>query len=374
MAFPVVQATNESSTVTAGTSHVVSLPAFTGGDSANDVGKILLVMMNKGVAVATIDALAGWNELADENTANGMYVAWRKVDGTEGATTTFTSSGATRSAEIVYLISGAVDPAVTAPTISTVATGTSTAPESSTGTAAASRNSDYLFVSVFGMAGEEADDDTWVNTAPAGYTGLLQKACGIAGATLGGLVGAAWRTKNTTTDDPAAFNVDASAAWRGFTVTINAETVASPTVPVDDKFLILGVGGMRKMERPVGGTVTEEAASANVPQGGAAAAGASPAAAAATAQGGALGAGPDQTARATVPQGGATAGGATPVPSATVAQGGATAAGAAPGALVSVGQGGADAAGVAPGESTSTSETPTPGGAAAAGTGHNGAG
>lgn len=246
MAFPVVQATNESKTVTAGTSHTVNLPAFTGGSSVNDIGKILLVCLNIGSTAATVDALAGWTELADEGVANGMYVAWRKVNGTEGTTITLTTSASTRSAEITYLISEAADPSVTPPTISTVLTGSSATPESSSVAVPSSTQSDFLVISAVGMAGEEADDDTWANTAPSGYTNLLQISCGTTGVNLGGLIASSQRTINTTAEDPGTFGVDVSATWRGFTIAVAALAVATPR-PSDAAFMrILGVGGLRK--------------------------------------------------------------------------------------------------------------------------------
>ena len=65
--------------------------------------------------------------------------------------------------------------------------------------------------------------------------------------------------------------------------------------------------------------------------------------------------------------GGATAAGAAPGAAASLAIGGATAAGPAPTIRAAVPQGGAVASGVGPSESTSTSETPTPGGATTGG-------
>jgi hypothetical protein len=179
--------------------------------------------MDKGNVAATVNALAGWTELLDENVANGLYIAYRVADGTEGATTTFTLSGATRGAWIVYEISGAENPATQAPQIGTTSTGTSTTPDPPASATPPSAK-DYLFIAFAGMAGEEADDDTWGNTPPTNYTPSppRQKSCGIAGANLGGLILSAERQLNTgVATNPGAFGVDVSAAWRAQTIMIH---------------------------------------------------------------------------------------------------------------------------------------------------------
>ena len=120
MAAPSVVGTPaETAVSTASTSHVVNLP---NGDS---VGNLFLAIMSKGSAGTTpsVNALTGWNELLDEAIVLGLYIAWRTVDGTEGATTTFTLSSATRGAWIVYEIRDHFDPAITPPAITMVSPG-----------------------------------------------------------------------------------------------------------------------------------------------------------------------------------------------------------------------------------------------------------
>src|SRR5262245_5366895 len=215
MAFPVVESTNESATVTAGTSHVVNLPA---GIAAGD---LLVVILNKGSAVASFTALAGWTEVVDEALANGMTVWARLADGTEGATVTFTSSAATRSAEVSFRISGAADPATLLPQLSTVATATSTAPNATTCTPTGGAK-DYLWITFFGLAGEFADTDTLVTGWPTGYaSNQLQKTCGTAGTNLGGLIACAARTANAASEDAGAFTSASSAAWRAYTLAVH---------------------------------------------------------------------------------------------------------------------------------------------------------
>lgn len=214
--MPSVAATNESSTTSAGTSHVVSLP---GSIAAGD---LLLVVMNIGSTAATINALTGWTALLDEGVASGLYLAYREADGTEGASITLTSSASTRDATITFRITNAQDPAVQAPQIGTTATGSSTTPDPPAITPTGGAK-DYLFIACAGMAGEEADDDTWANTPPTNYlpSPPLQKSCGVAGTNLGGLIMAASRELNASTENPGTFAVDVTNGWRAQTIAVH---------------------------------------------------------------------------------------------------------------------------------------------------------
>jgi hypothetical protein len=219
LAFPVIQTTAETAVSTAGTSHVITLPAsIASGDG-------ILILLDKGSTSGTFDSLAGWTELLDENLGNGIAVWYRDADGTEGSTVTFTHTTSTRSATIAYRITGNKKFSVRAPELSTVATGTSTGPDATTCTPTGGAK-DYLWISFAGMAGEEADDDTWGNTPPTNYlpNPPTQKSCGVAGTNLGGLILAASRSLNAASEDAGAFNVDVSAAWRAYTIAVHPPT------------------------------------------------------------------------------------------------------------------------------------------------------
>jgi hypothetical protein len=214
----------ETAVSTASTSHVVNLPA--GGGS-----NLLLAIMSKGSAGTTpsVNSLAGWNELLDEAIVLGLYIAYRTADGTEGATTTFTLSSATRGAWAVYEITGHATPATQAPQIGTTATGTSVNPNPPS-VSVTGGSKDILAIALFGMAGEQADDDTLVTTFPTNYTlGQAEITCGVAGTNLGGMLGAAARQVTTSAEDPGTFTAIDNAAWRAQTVVIHpAGFVASP--------------------------------------------------------------------------------------------------------------------------------------------------
>lgn len=221
MAFPVVQTTAESATVTAGTSHVITLP------SGIQAGDLILIVLDKGSTAATVNAHADYTELLDENAGNGLYIAYRRAVGGESNPTLVTSAN-TRTATIAFRISDAENPATQAPQIGTTATGTSLTPDPPSVTPTGGAK-DYLWVAFAGMALEEADDDTWANTPPTNFTPSppLQKSCGTAGTNLGGLILAAYRQANAASQDPGTFGVDTSAAWRAQTIAVHPV----PTLP-----------------------------------------------------------------------------------------------------------------------------------------------
>jgi len=243
MAAPSVVTSNTSATTTAGTSHVVNLPS---GIAAGD---LLIVCMSLGSTAATVNALAGWSELQDEGVAVGNFIAWRKADGTEGSTVTFTTSASTRSADVSLRISGAVDPTVAAPTIGTPATGSSVNPDPPSVTPPF--QSDYLVIAVCGSAGEQADDGTYCSAFPTGFTHVqLEKACGTVGTNLGGMIAlAAQQVLGVSAgQNPGTFTVSENNTWRSQTIlvrraaAVNTETGtgildrsgsgATPHVPV----------------------------------------------------------------------------------------------------------------------------------------------
>jgi hypothetical protein len=215
MAFPTVEQVVENSTNTAGTNHTINLPTATSG-------QLLLIILDKGSTAATVNAHGSLTELLDENVANGLYVAYRWMDGTEPASYTLVTSASTRTASHAYRISGAQNPATQAPVVGTTATGTSATPDPPASATPGSTD-DYLFIAFYGAAGEEADDDTWSDTPPTNYspTPPRQKACGTAGTNLGGMIAAAERQLNTgASQDPGTFAKDVSAAWRAQTVLV----------------------------------------------------------------------------------------------------------------------------------------------------------
>jgi hypothetical protein len=226
VAFPAIDASAETAVSTAGTSHVINLPTGSGG--------LLLLILAKGLATAAINSHSDWTELLDEAspTTNGLYIAYSTT--ATGGTTTLVSDSATRSATIVHRISGAEAPGTQAPQIGTTATGASVSPNPPAVTPTGGAK-DYLWVACFSRSGEEADDDTWVTASPTGFNGLLQKACGVAGTNLGGMIAAAKEELNASTLDPAVFTC-ATGTWRAQTIAVHPAAVVPG--PVDNLLIM----------------------------------------------------------------------------------------------------------------------------------------
>jgi hypothetical protein len=192
-------------------------------------GETLLVFIDKGSTAGTFNALTGWTELLDENLGNGIAILYRKADGTEGASITLTHTTSTRGAYIALRISGAADPTVTPPTLGTVGTGTSTTP--APGNCNPGSAKDYLWLAMFGGAGEELDDDTWCNSPPTDFTPSTpyQIACGTAGTNLGGKIALAYRQYNASSYTVSGtFSQDVSTAWRSYLVAVHPAAAVPP--------------------------------------------------------------------------------------------------------------------------------------------------
>ena len=141
MAFPVVEQVVENSTATAGTNHIVTLPTAT-------ANQLLLIVLDKGSTSATINAHSELTELLDDALANGLYIAYRWMNGSEPASYTLVSSASTCSASFAYRISNAENPATQAPVIGTTSSGTSATPDPPA-SATPGSTKDYLFVATY---------------------------------------------------------------------------------------------------------------------------------------------------------------------------------------------------------------------------------
>ena len=145
------------------------------------------------------------------------------------------------------------------PEYSTVATGTSNAPDPSTVTPAGG-SAEYLWLAAFYMAGEEADDDTWCNSAPStpgAFGNLTQKTTGTSGAASTNCeVAAADYTSTAASCDPGAFNTDQSLAWRAYTVAISPQppiTISGTSNESDGTIVRVAINGSLATQT---GTVT----------------------------------------------------------------------------------------------------------------------
>ena len=222
MAVPTVVNSGEGGLTAAGTSCAVLLP---GGGAATDE---FIVIIAKGSVACTINALADWTELLDENSANGLAIL-RYTGAGIPSNPTFIQSSASRSVWAVYIIRGS-DKTI-APQIGTTATGTSTTPNPPAVTVTGGPK-DVLSIPCFAGAGELADTDTLVTTFPTGYTdNQREKTGGTGGTNLGGLLGASVGTATATSSvDPPTFTQNASRAWRAQTIVFHAIPPKQTTV------------------------------------------------------------------------------------------------------------------------------------------------
>lgn len=226
MAFPAVQttATTNGTTIAA---LIVNLP------TGIVAGETLIVLIRSNVAGA-ITWPTGWTELFDgspDGSADQTASAWRKADGTEGATITLTGSNA-KFAALAYRINAAADPTVTPPEFSTAATGASTTPDP-TSLSPAGGAKDYLWLWLGTWEGEQTSPPA--NT-PTNYTNSIGASSGTDGAVFTNCRAAgAQRQLNAASEDPPSWIISASDDWTAYTLAVHpaaagGDSSRTPTV------------------------------------------------------------------------------------------------------------------------------------------------
>ena len=213
MAFPSIAATSTTLRSVAETTSPVNLP--TGIVSGN-----LLLVFVRAAAAGAVGWPAGWTELfedASDASDDVTALAWRKADGTEGATIDVTH-GSAKLAALSWRITGAEDPAIQAPQFSTVATGTSTAPDSSSLSPTGGAK-DYLWLALAAYEGEQSLTPTYPTnyssnqlTVGTGTGGAIATNCRVSGSN---------RTNNAASEDPGAYTISVSDDWSAWTVAIH---------------------------------------------------------------------------------------------------------------------------------------------------------
>lgn len=225
MASPVVAATNEGALTTAGTSHAITMPS---GISAGD---LLFVFFG----TAAITDVTNWQTFTElfGSASSSVFGGYKVAAG--GDTLTLTTAASTKSAHLTYRITGAADPGTQAPEWQeSSGTGTTPNPDPISPTGG---SKDYLFVQFLHQAGEEADDDTWCNSGPSGYTFTsagagFQKTSGTGGAASSNCsVASAHRQATTATEDAGTWSVDLSLAWICETVAFHPVAAATFAFP-----------------------------------------------------------------------------------------------------------------------------------------------
>lgn len=224
MAFPSVRSTATTNGTTASATPVVNLPATI------RAGDVLLAIVRV-AASGAIGWPAGWNELFDDASdaaaADQAAMAWRKADGTEGATITL-SSGNGKFAACVRAVQDAADPNIQPPEFATLAIGTSTAPNPGSLTPTGGAK-DYLWMWVGCWEGEQT-------SPPAGNPTNYSSPSGANSGTGGTVdtnvrVATAIRQLNAASEDPGSWTISVSDDWTATVVAFHpAEVVPAPLV------------------------------------------------------------------------------------------------------------------------------------------------
>lgn len=211
-------------------SPAVVTAATSGGSSASDTtpdislpGSITsgntLIAWFRSAAGGAIGWPVGWTEIYDDAPTiedDQISIAWRKADGTEVSTIALTS-GAGRWAAIVWEISGASDPTVRAPEISTVAVDVSINVDPTTVTPTGG-SKDYLFLFLGSMSGKGT-----IVTAPTNYSGQLYAAStGGGGNTVHCRAFGFNRQLTASSEDPGLTEISTSSqGWSAFCLAVH---------------------------------------------------------------------------------------------------------------------------------------------------------
>jgi hypothetical protein len=147
---------------------------------------------------------AGWTELTDDlnGSISSATIGYRVANGSEGASITVTASSAAPSAHVAVRITGSFG----TPVASSVATGSSTAPDSSV----VSRGNGRLYLAIFGGR----NNSFTINSPPSGYTTSRSSITGSASAAI------AFLQSSAATSDPSAWSLSGSCNWVARTVAV----------------------------------------------------------------------------------------------------------------------------------------------------------
>jgi len=224
MAFPSIRSATITSDSSTTTSHTVNLPATI------RAGDTIWVFVSSTVAGAIGWPDATWNEMFDSSphaADDQVAAAWRKADGTEGATIVVTA-GSGKMASLAIAVQDAADPTIRPPELSTVATGSATEPNATTCTPTGGAK-DYLWYTFFAMEGEQ----TGITAYPTSYT-LNQS--GLANTGTGGAVttnctaAGAGRQLNAASEDAGVWDVTGTLDdWAAWTIAFHpADPITAP--------------------------------------------------------------------------------------------------------------------------------------------------
>lgn len=186
-----------------------------------------LLMLVRANNISSLTPVSGWTTLfnltpSESSPINDdtMYLAYKKAAGTEGGTTVNVSFNTTaKAAAIVWRITGAADPTVNPPELSTQAIAATTTPNPTAVTPSGGAK-DYLFLWIGGWDGEQTSPPA---SQPTGYSNPTGISSGTAGATATNcqVAGASKQGSAATTEDPGSWTITvAPTAWSAWAVAI----------------------------------------------------------------------------------------------------------------------------------------------------------
>ena len=230
MAAPVDSARVATNISTAGTTHAVNV-----GSPVS--GTLVIVFARFAAAPGTI-TMTGYTSLngaagdSSDATDDTTIVFYRWADGTEGATDDCTTVNSVKAGFISWEVTGAENPSTSAPTISTVAVGTTAANTANPGSVApAGAPRDTLYIAMAGGDGEVGA----YTAAPTNYANLQAANSGTGGVAASNVLmgGASRQITASSSDDPGVFTHGAhTTGWTAYTVAIReASAVAFLAAP-----------------------------------------------------------------------------------------------------------------------------------------------
>lgn len=224
MSFPSIRSSNVTNGTVASATPVVNLPATI------RAGDTIIVLFRVAVAGAIGWPDATWTEFFDASpdaSDDQMAMAWRKADGTEGATITLSCTSG-KFAAVSWAIQDAADPTLRAPELSTVATGTTPTQPNATTVTPTGGAKDYLYGTIVGMEGEATNPPTY----PTNYTLGQQDGDSGTASTVGTncMVAGGWRQLNAASEDPGAWSYGGTLDdWTAYAIAVHpADPVTTP--------------------------------------------------------------------------------------------------------------------------------------------------
>ena len=227
MSFPTVLAENGGNSTTDETTPTIKLP-----DGSNVAGRRILLFFTSDGSGESFTWPTGFTEILIEGgTGFTNGAAYHDTDGTEGwpatgATTTLTITSVEQSVHTTYLLS--VFDSSTPPEAATATTGTSTAPDSGSLNPAGWGTEDTLWFA-FASANGLSSTTPRFSAYPTNYTNGRSD---ISAGGNGVVQAVARRELNAASEDPGAFTIDTSAAWRASTIGVRPSSAIVGTASI----------------------------------------------------------------------------------------------------------------------------------------------